>query len=94
MTASNIPRMRGITEAAEEIRAADPNTAISAYLLRKLVKANKIPSVKVGVKYLVNMDIVSEYFSKGDNTEPVPDTYGTIRRIDERIKYSRRKDML
>lgn len=85
-TSNKIPRMRGIAEAVKEIRAADPKTAVSEYTLRRLVKTNKIPSVKVGARYLVNMDIVAKYFFMGDSAAPTPDTYGTIRRIDENIR--------
>ncbi len=56
-----IPKMRTISAAIREIKAADPNTCFTEHALRKVVVANIIPSVMAGKKYLVDMDAVYAY---------------------------------
>ena len=76
------PRMRGIKEAIEEIKTADPATALTVTALRRLILTHEIPSVRAGRKYLINMDILNEYLytstSGGKLTAP-----GCIRKIAE-----------
>lgn len=55
------PRMRTIEQAAAEIKALDPETAISKTALRRLVLTGVISCVKVGNKRLVNLDSVFSY---------------------------------
>lgn len=79
----SIPRMRLINEAYEEIKAKDPNTAITKYFIRDLVVSGKIPTSKAGRKYLINMDMLEAYLSNPEpstNQEPI-DGIGNIRRI-------------
>ena len=54
-------RMRTIPKAIEEIRAKDPNTCISATVLRRWVKSGTVPSVKTGKNFLVNIDALESY---------------------------------
>lgn len=76
-----LPRMRGIADAAAEIRAADPNTAITPHFLRRLVKTGTIPCVLCGAKYLVNMDELERYLQ---NPAPLrEDAQAGIRRVAE-----------
>lgn len=82
----SLPRMRGIAEAIEEIRAQDPNTAVTPHFLRKLVKTNAIPCIRVGTKYLVNMDTLYNYLANGTPAAPAQNNPGAIRRIDERAQ--------
>ncbi len=49
-------RMRTINEAAKELKAADPATAVSAWAIRQMVKNGTLPHVPVGTKQLINMD--------------------------------------
>lgn len=51
-------RMRTIPEAYQELRKADPHTAITYNALRKMVITGRIPHIPVGNKRLVNMDDV------------------------------------
>ena len=71
-------RMRLISEAYEEIKEADPNTALTMTAFRRLVLDERIPSIMVGNKRLVSMEDVEYFFQHGD--EPEPET-GKIRRI-------------
>ena len=77
------PRMRTILEAAAELKAMDPHTAVTLHAIRRMVKAGEIPHVDAGRKQLINLDKLIEHLS--NPTPPAPaQNYGTIRRISER----------
>lgn len=59
------PCMRGIRQAVEELRAADTDTALTEHALRRLILSGELPSVRCGTKYLVNMDVLTEYLYNG-----------------------------
>lgn len=66
---NNTPRMRTIPQAYEEIKKADPNTAITIRALRRMAKTGEIPTVSVASKRLVNMDLLFDMLSRyNDNT--------------------------
>lgn len=75
---TEIPTMLTIKETAQKLGLSD-------YYLRGLVRANKIVYVKVGAKYLINLEKLIEYLNAGDNTaDNTPDKTeycGTVRRI-------------
>lgn len=74
-------RMRGIDEGYKEIKACDPDTAITKTALRRMVTTGVIPSVKIGTKYLIDMDTLERYF-QGDQIPPYRTAEGPeIRRI-------------
>lgn len=56
-------RMRTIDQAAAYIQQSDPETAITKTALRRLVTTGQLPSVRVGVKYLVSLDALDAYLS-------------------------------
>lgn len=56
-----IPRMRTVKEAAQELRALDPHTAMTPYHIRRLCLDGVIPVVKAGKKNLLDLDILLEY---------------------------------
>jgi hypothetical protein len=56
-------RMRLLKEAYNEIKAKDPNTALSIYALRKMVLSGEIPHHKAGTRYLINMDTLEAYLA-------------------------------
>lgn len=58
-------RMRTINKAYEEIKAQDPDTCITKWFLQQLITGGAIPATRAGKKWLVDMDDVEEYFSKG-----------------------------
>lgn len=60
----SFPRMRTISEAISEIRAADPNSAITPYRIRQLILCGILPSVRAGNKYLINLDYLLDYLKK------------------------------
>lgn len=58
-------RIRTIAQAYKEIKAADPDTAITEYRIRQLVIDGVIPSTKSGAKYLIDLDTLQSYFTSG-----------------------------
>ena len=60
-----MPRMRTIDQAAEWLQATDPETALTKTALRRLVTTGQLPSVRVGQKYLVYLDVLEGYL-QGD----------------------------
>ena len=61
----NIPRMRTVHEAAQELKKLDANTAVTEYHIRRLVLDGVLPRIKAGKKYLINLDRLIEYFDSG-----------------------------
>lgn len=57
----SIPRMRLLREAAEEIKAVDPGSAVTPYFIRQLALEGKIKSVMAGRKRLINLDDLLRY---------------------------------
>lgn len=58
-------RMRGIDQAYNELKAADPETELTLTGFRRLVTTGQIQSVKVGAKYLINLDVLEAFLSGG-----------------------------
>ena len=54
---------RTINNAAAEIAAIDPGTAISPWMLRSLIRTGEIPSVKRGNRYLVALEDIEAYLA-------------------------------
>jgi len=75
--------MRTISGAIREIKAADPNSEFREWALRQLIKSGKIKSVRIGVKYLVDVDAVIEYLRNPIVDEVEPVQYGKLRRVSE-----------
>ncbi|PKM84574.1 MAG: hypothetical protein CVU86_06400 [Firmicutes bacterium HGW-Firmicutes-11] len=75
-------RMRKIQDAYEEIKAVDPNTAITRNYIRRLIISGTVPSIMAGRKHLVNMDALEAYLS---NPKPInnPIEFGRIRPVKE-----------
>lgn len=75
-------RMRLVSEAYQEIKAADPNTALTMCALRRLVNSGAVPTVTSGRKKLVNLDVLLAYLDReGQAAEPSPDGIGQVRPI-------------
>jgi len=80
----SISRMRTIKQTIEYFRKEDPETSISEYYLRCLVKQNKVPVFYAGVKQLINLDKLIDYLNSELVEEaPVIIDYGKLRRIGE-----------
>lgn len=75
------PPMRGIKQAIEELKRNDPNTALTEKALRRLILTGELPAVRVGKKYLVNMNNLFDYL--GGKVFAVEKTGGGIRAVNE-----------
>lgn len=82
MVQEGIPRMRTAANIVAEIRALDPNTEVTEFYIRQLIKRGGVPVVRAGRKMLINLDDVLALLRIGD-TPPKADTAPTpgIRRI-------------
>ena len=64
-------RLRTIDNAAVEIREQDPNTDLTAWALRQLVRSGEIPALMIGNKQLISLEAVERYINsqvtRGDN---------------------------
>lgn len=82
-----VPRMRYTESALEQLRAEDPETPVTAYMIKKLLSSGVLPSVKVGRRRLFNYDDLLAYLQR---PQPLPadredrETVGGIRRVDEK----------
>lgn len=59
-------RMRLIKDAFEQLKKEDPETDITIYALRTIVKSGVVPTVRLGRKLLINYDSLLDYLSVGD----------------------------
>lgn len=77
-------RMRGFDDGYKEIKAADPGTSLTKTALRRLVTTGEIPSVRIGAKYLFDLDVLERYL-RGElqqvKLDQEPPQRGVIRRI-------------
>lgn len=55
--------IRTIKGALEEIKARDPKSDITMYAIRQIVKEGKIPYIRSGKKYLLNVEKLIDYIS-------------------------------
>lgn len=75
-----------IRGAATYYKEKNPNTPITETALRRLVKTGDIRSCKIGVKNIITLEAVEEYFSgKAAPTVRESLTTGGIRRLPDRI---------
>ena len=63
-----IPRMRSIPKAYEEIRKIDPDTDFTLRALRRMVNTGELPTVKINSKKLVNLDLLIDKLSCYNDT--------------------------
>ena len=69
-----MPRLRTLSETISYLKEQDPKTAITANALRCMVVSGKVPYIKAGKKYLIDLDILFEYL-KGIKPEDVLPNY-------------------
>ena len=56
-----MPRMRTIDQASDWLRETDPDTALTKTALRRLVTTGQLPCVRIGQKYLLDLDVLADY---------------------------------
>lgn len=65
-------RMRTLSDAYEHIHASDPGTALTKTGLRRLVTTGVIPSVRIGAKYLISLEVLESYLSNSGEINNIP----------------------
>ena len=63
-------RMRTIDQAAASLAEIDPGCALTKTGLRRLVTTGQLPSVKIGNKYLIDLDVLESYL-RGSVPPPI-----------------------
>ncbi|MCR5034400.1 MAG: DNA-binding protein [Clostridia bacterium] len=58
-------RIRTVQQAFKEIKEADPDTAVTEYMVRKIVYSGEIPTVRTGNKRLFDLDELLHYLKGG-----------------------------
>ena len=76
-----LPRMRTIDQAAAWLESNDPETAFTKTALRRLVVNGNLPCVRIGQKYLVNLDTMEDYL-QGSSCVPTAVTVPGIREVE------------
>ena len=75
-----MPRLRTLTETYSHLKTMDSETAITANALRRMVISGQVPCVRIGKKYLIDIDSL-EIFLKGTRPEDVLPNYKAPIRI-------------
>ena len=57
----NVPKMRTPAGCVAYLKEQDPDCAITEHYIRRLIKTGQLPSVRAGVKYLVDVDKLISY---------------------------------
>ena len=78
-----IPRMRTAAKVVAEIKALDPDSDVTEYCIRQMIKDGAVPVVWAGNKALINLDDVLGLLRVGMRPAPAPEpvAVGGIRRI-------------
>lgn len=56
-----MPRMRTIRQTANYLREQDPDCALTETALRRLLITGVLPHVRIGAKYLIDLDVLEEF---------------------------------
>ncbi|ACL76194.1 helix-turn-helix domain-containing protein [Ruminiclostridium cellulolyticum] len=76
-------KMRTVEQTVAYFKENDPQTAVNPTMLRSLLKQGKIKFVKIGAKYLINVDWFEEWLKNPVMEENIADKnqYGKLRKI-------------
>jgi hypothetical protein len=61
-------RMRLIHSVVSEIHVMDPQSYVNEHFVRCLILEGKVPSIKVGNRYLINLDYFIDYLATASST--------------------------
>lgn len=75
-------RWRYAGEAAAEIKAADPGSAVTERMIRNLIKRGVIPAISpgIGTRKMVDLDLLLQYLEDPEHYESRERT-GSIRAV-------------
>lgn len=74
-----LPKMRTIIEAVQELKKQDDKTAVTVYALRRMVKTGELPCIYAGKKCLINMRVLEDVLNNKYGV-PMRNTLGSIRK--------------
>ena len=73
MAEATIPRMRTAAKDVAEIKALDPDSDVTDYCIRKMVRDGVVSAVWAGNKALINLDDVLGILRVGTKPPPEPE---------------------
>jgi len=74
-------RMRTIKSAIEHIKQQDPESCVTEWWLRQMVKSGKLRHHMAGTKYLLDIDYLEEYLRNPPEDIVTPFEYGRLRQV-------------
>ena len=63
-------KYRTIQQAFESIKAFDAGTAITYHALRQMVVSGQMPSMRIGKKYLIDLDVLTSLLNAQVSQDP------------------------
>ena len=78
---THMTKLRSINDAFIELKANDPDTAMTQSGLRRLVNTGKIPHLRIGRRILINFKALVDYLNHPANESCADDDYGKVRKI-------------
>lgn len=76
-----MPRMRTPAGVLAIIKKDDPDTEVTLYFIRRIIKSGKIPVVTIGTKKLVDADVLIQYIAEGNGLEDEEPQSQGIRKV-------------
>lgn len=74
-------RFRTIKETVRAIKENDPDTCISEWWLRQIVKSGKLKCHRAGNRYLIDLDFLEEFLKNPPAVEEAKQPLGIVRKI-------------
>ena len=74
-------RMRTIKSTIDHIRQQDPESCVTEWWLRQMVKSGRLKHHKAGSKYLIDIDYLEEYLRNPPEDTVAPIEYGKLRQV-------------
>ncbi|SET38691.1 DNA binding domain-containing protein, excisionase family [Natronincola peptidivorans] len=76
-------RMRTIKQTVEYLKNKDPDTAVSTWWLRMMVKSGQIKHHKAGNKFLINLDALEDFLMNPpqDDSQSTNSDFGKLRKV-------------
>lgn len=81
-------KTRTINEAHTELLRNDPGCCLTKTALRRLVTTGAIPSLRIGTKYLVDMDILEQFLLGTLAIKNAPSVVGATKRAEAGLDFA------
>ena len=73
--------MRTIKQAVQQIKQDDPESCISEWWIRQLVKSDKLKCHKAGNRHILDMEALEKFLKNPPTIEEVKQLSGVLRKI-------------